>query len=110
VTGQIVVYISTVSVTTCSTVEERAGQFVTEAAHEVMVCMEVAYTISVVCPEAAAESTPLSAEVTVGVDGSEAFVETGNEVAGEVDGVVAIPATRSEESVDAEESDATDDV
>lgn len=41
-TGQTVVYTSIVSVTTCSTVEERAGQLVTEAAHEVIVRIEVA--------------------------------------------------------------------
>lgn len=42
VTGQMVVKISTVSVTTDSTVAERAGQFVTEAAQEVIVWIEVA--------------------------------------------------------------------
>lgn len=51
VTGQTVVKTSMVSVTTISTVdsEARAGQLVTEAAHDVIVWTEVAKTVRVVC-------------------------------------------------------------
>lgn len=68
VTGHIVVSTIIVSVTTKISVEDAAGQLVTDAAQEVTVCTDVAYTVRVVCSDAVAEADVTSASADEAAD------------------------------------------